>query len=203
MGGGVWKRFTATFDYDALTMTLTPNPSYDAPDAWDRSGLFLINTGAITIIDVRAGTPAATAGLTKGETIQAINGAAVSTMTLRSIRDTLIGKPGDVVHLTVKSKDEHDAQRRPHPRRLRVTRCCVIPSVAQRSRGTGTCHCAAITQMATCETPLLRVYVALIRRNVLRWRYKRHRAALRTTLRRDRPELLHVQSPTAAPNPRF
>ena len=105
VGGGVWKRFTATFDYDALTMTLTPNPSYDAPDAWDRSGLFLINTGAITIIDVRAGTPAATAGLTKGETIQAINGAAVSTMTLRSIRDTLIGKPGDVVHLTVKSKD--------------------------------------------------------------------------------------------------
>jgi C-terminal processing protease CtpA/Prc len=71
----------------------------------DRSGLFLINNGAITIIDVRPGTPAASAGLVKGESIASVNGMAVSTMTLRAIRDALIGKPGDVVHLVVTSKD--------------------------------------------------------------------------------------------------
>jgi hypothetical protein len=105
VGGSVWKRFTLTLDYDKLTMTLTPNAAFSTADAMDRSGLFLINNGAITIIDVRPGTPAASAGLVKGESIASVNGMAVSTMTLRAIRDALIGKPGDVVHLVVTSKD--------------------------------------------------------------------------------------------------
>jgi len=105
VGGGVWKRFTLTLDYRKLTMTLTPDAAYDAPDVWDRSGLFLIKRGAITIIDVRAGTPGAQAGLTKGESIDSIDGTPASTMTLQAIREILIGKPGEVVHLVIKSKD--------------------------------------------------------------------------------------------------
>jgi hypothetical protein len=103
VGGAVWKRFTMTLDYSALTMTLAPNDAFNAPDAYDRSGMFLINPGAITIYAVRPNTPAAAAGLTKGETITSVNGTAPTT--LQAIRATLIGKPGDVVHLVVKSKD--------------------------------------------------------------------------------------------------
>jgi hypothetical protein len=103
VGGGVWKRFAMTLDYDKLTMTLVPNASFDARDTYDRSGLFLINPGAITIVDVRPGTPAAKAGLVKGEVITSVNGS--STMSLRDIRETFLGAPGTVVHLTVKAKD--------------------------------------------------------------------------------------------------
>ena len=103
VGGGVWKRFTMTLDYRALTMTLTANANFNGPDQWDHSGLFLVNTGAITIIDVRPGTPAAQAGLVKGEVITAVNGS--STLSLHDVRQTLLGAPGTVVHLTVKKKD--------------------------------------------------------------------------------------------------
>jgi hypothetical protein len=105
VGGGVWRRFTMTLDYNALTMTLTPNDAFDAPDAWDRSGVFLLNNGTVTIIDVRPGTPAARAGLTKGDAIVSVNGSPTSSMTLQAIRAVLIGQPGNVVHLVVKSKD--------------------------------------------------------------------------------------------------
>lgn len=110
IGGAVWKRFTMTLDYRALTMTLTPNPGFAGPDQWDHSGLFLVNTGAITIVDVRPGTPAAQAGLVKGEVITAVNGTAIdgspsSPLTIGDLRAVLLGTPGTVVHLTVKSKD--------------------------------------------------------------------------------------------------
>jgi hypothetical protein len=103
VGGAVWKRFTMTLDYTALTMTLTPNDAYAAPDTYDHSGLFLINPGAITIFDVRPGTPAAQAGLVKGDVLTSVNGS--STLTLRDVRNLFLGAPGTVVHLTVKSKD--------------------------------------------------------------------------------------------------
>ncbi|HVR45221.1 MAG TPA: aspartyl protease family protein [Candidatus Binatia bacterium] len=103
VGGAVWKRFTMTLDYRALTMTLTPNAAFNNPDQWDRSGMFLLNTGAITIIDVRPHTPAAEAGLIKGDVITAANGS--STLSLRHLRELFLGAPGTVVHLVVKSKN--------------------------------------------------------------------------------------------------
>jgi len=103
VGGAVWKRFTMTLDYRALTMTLTPNSNFNNPDQWDHSGMFLLNTGAITIVDVRAGTPAAQAGLVKGDVITAVNGS--STLSLRGLRGLLLGAPGTVVDLVVKSKN--------------------------------------------------------------------------------------------------
>ena len=103
VGGAVWKRFTMTLDYRQLTMTLTPNVDFDMRDQWDRSGAFLVNSGAITIVDVRPGTPAAKAGLAKGDVITSVNGS--STLSLRQVRDVFWGEPGTVVHLLVKSKD--------------------------------------------------------------------------------------------------
>jgi hypothetical protein len=108
VGGAVWRRFTMTLDYRRLTMTLTPNADFDMRDHWDRSGVFLVNNGAITIIDVRPGTPAANAGLAKGDAIVSINGS--SGLTLRQVRELFSGEPGSVERLVVKTKDgtKHD-----------------------------------------------------------------------------------------------
>ena len=103
VGGAVWKRFTMTLDYHQLTMTLTPNLDIGMRDQWDRSGAFLINSGAIAIVDVRPGTPAAKAGLAKGDVITSVNGS--STLSLREVRDVFRGERGTLVHLLVKSKD--------------------------------------------------------------------------------------------------
>jgi hypothetical protein len=103
VGGAVWKRFTMTLDYRQLTMTLTPNANFNMRDYWDRSGVFLVNNGAITIIDIRPGTPAANAGLAKGDVIVSVNG--VSGLSLCQVRELLSAKPGTVDHLVIKSKD--------------------------------------------------------------------------------------------------
>jgi membrane-associated protease RseP (regulator of RpoE activity) len=103
VGGAVWKRFTMTLDYGQLTMTLTPNADLDRRDHWDRSGVYLVNNGAITIIDVRPGTPAAKTGLAKDDVITSVNGS--SALSLRAVREVFLGEPGTVVHLVVKSKD--------------------------------------------------------------------------------------------------
>jgi Aspartyl protease/PDZ domain len=110
VGGAVWKRFTMTLDYERLTMTLTPDADFDVRDHWDRSGAFLVNNGAITIIDVRPGTPAAKAGLTKGDIITAVDGS--PELSLRDVREIFLRAPGTVVHLVVKSKDgtTHDVK---------------------------------------------------------------------------------------------
>ena len=103
VGGGVWKRFTMTLDYHGRTMTLTPNGDFSVRDEWDRSGLYLINKGGITVIDVRPGTPAATAGLKKGDVIVSLSGS--SNPSLLEVRGAFRAAPGTVVHLVIKSKD--------------------------------------------------------------------------------------------------
>ena len=103
VGGGVWKRFTMTLDYHGRTMTLTPNVDISVRDQWDRSGLFLINKGGITVIDVRPGTPAATAGLKTGDVIVSLSGS--SNPSLLEVRGAFLAAPGTVVHLVIKSKD--------------------------------------------------------------------------------------------------
>ena len=103
VGGGVWKRFTMTLDYYGRTMTLTPNGDVSVRDEWDRSGLFLINKGGITVIDVRPGTPAATAGLKTGDVIVSLSGS--SNSSLLEVRGAFDAAPGTVVHLVIKSKD--------------------------------------------------------------------------------------------------
>jgi hypothetical protein len=106
IGGNLLRRFTVTFDYYNGTMTLVPNAAFAEPDAYERSGLFLINrAGTITIVDARPGTPAADAGLVKGDVITAVNGAATSTMTLGQIRDLFAQPAGSVVTLDIAGKD--------------------------------------------------------------------------------------------------
>lgn len=103
VGGGVWKRFTVTFDYVGQTIALKPNALLGARDAYERAGLFLITTGGkVVVYDVRPGTPAAEAGIVKGDVIAAVDGTAPS---LQQARDAINGPAGTVLHVQIAAKD--------------------------------------------------------------------------------------------------
>ena len=106
VGGNLWRRFTMTLDYQKLTMALEPNADYAGRDTYERSGLFLINSsGKYVVIDVRPGTPAATAGMVKGDTLVSIDGKTASTLSLQAVRERFAQSAGTVVHLIVAGKD--------------------------------------------------------------------------------------------------
>ncbi|MBV8499825.1 MAG: aspartyl protease family protein [Candidatus Eremiobacteraeota bacterium] len=106
VGGNLLRRFAVTFDYGNGTMTLVPNSSFDEADAYERSGLFLIRHGAsIVVADARPGTPAANAGIAKGDAIASVNGTPVAQMPLYAIRQLLMQAPGTTVTLGIANKD--------------------------------------------------------------------------------------------------
>jgi len=106
VGGGIWKRFALTLDYDKLTMALVPDAAYSEPDSYERAGVFLISSGGkYVIFDVRANTPAAGAGLVKGDTIDSIDGQPASSMSLDAVRAALMRPAGTLVKLGVAAKD--------------------------------------------------------------------------------------------------
>ncbi len=106
VGGGIWKRFSMTLDYAAQTMALRPDAAFNQPDSYERAGLFLINHGgAYVVIDSRPGTPAAAAGIVKGDVLATIDGQPTSSMSLEQVRQFFFGAPGTVLHLGLVGKD--------------------------------------------------------------------------------------------------
>jgi hypothetical protein len=104
LGGGLLKRFNITFDYMHQIMSLVPNANYNAPDEFDRSGIFVINQNKIVIAAVRPGTPAADAGLAKGDVIQSIDALQGSRLTLGAARSAFRGASGSKLQLSILSK---------------------------------------------------------------------------------------------------
>jgi hypothetical protein len=105
VGGNLLRRFTVTFDYGNGTMTLVPNAAFSERDFYERSGLFLIkHSGNIVVMDARPGTPAAAAGIVKGDVISSINGTPAGTMLLGDIRSLLAQPAGTVVTLGLTGK---------------------------------------------------------------------------------------------------
>ena len=105
VGGNLLRRFTMTLDYGKLTMALTPNSSFAKRDEYERAGLFLLNMGGKKVVaDSRPGTPAAAAGIAKGDVIETIAGKDASTMTLQEVRNMFVQAPGTTIHMTVLSK---------------------------------------------------------------------------------------------------
>jgi PDZ domain/Aspartyl protease len=105
VGGGVWRRFSVTFDYPNQVMTLLQNAFSAEPDTYDRSGVFLIAPGGQpTVADVRPGTPADEAGLVRGDVLISINGKAAAGMDLAQIRSSFSEPAGTIIHLVVQGK---------------------------------------------------------------------------------------------------
>jgi PDZ domain/Aspartyl protease len=102
IGGAIWRRFVVTLDYGHKRMLLTKNDAFATPFSYDRSGLFIIQSkGAYTIISAFPGSPAAAAGLAKGDVILAVNGSPAGGTSLADLRTLLSGTSGSVVRLRV------------------------------------------------------------------------------------------------------
>jgi hypothetical protein len=106
VGGNLLRRFTITFDYRNGTMALVPNAALHEPDVYERSGLFLIRQAGNTVVaDARPGTPAASAGIVKGDVITSIDGSPAGGMSLGQIREVFYQPAGTVVTLQITGKD--------------------------------------------------------------------------------------------------
>jgi PDZ domain len=106
LGGNLLRRFDITFDYGKQTMTLVPNATFNDPDQYERSGLFLVTqSGKVIVANARPGTPASDAGIVRGDVITTVDGSPVSSMTLEAIRATFTRAAGTVIHLGLTAKD--------------------------------------------------------------------------------------------------
>ena len=106
IGGDILKRFTLSLDYTTHRMTVVPNALFAVRDTSEHAGLFLLNQGGKKIVfDVRPGTPAAAAGLVKGDAIATIDGRDATALSLQDVRAVFMGDPGTILHLGIVSKD--------------------------------------------------------------------------------------------------
>ena len=90
IGGGILRRFTVTFDYPHKQIIFAPNPRFADYEEEDKSGLAIVATGPglkrFEVLAVQPLTPAAEAGIQKGDIIAGIDAEAAADLNLASIR---------------------------------------------------------------------------------------------------------------------
>jgi hypothetical protein len=108
VGAGVLKRFNITFDYAHQQLIFERNANYGKPDVFDRSGMWLNQSGeTFEVMDVIGGGPAATAGLKVGDKILAIDGRPVGQLPLPAVREQFKSEPpGAKLRLTIQSGEQ-------------------------------------------------------------------------------------------------
>ena len=106
IGNGVLKRFTVTLDYAHRVLYLEPNSSFQDPDVctvgW--TGLSAgrnAGSGRVEVIEVENDSPAAQAGIRKGDGILAVNGASLDSYSDDQLRDAFTAAPGTVFVITI------------------------------------------------------------------------------------------------------
>jgi hypothetical protein len=105
VGERLLRRFVVTYDLARHRASFTPSTAYAQPDRVDRSGMFLIRQDDQTLaLDVRPGTPAATAGVKDGDVLLAIDGTDAKTLSLQAIRDALSNP--DASRVTLRLRDD-------------------------------------------------------------------------------------------------
>lgn len=106
LGGELWRRFTTTIDLPGGRLFLRPNGAYAEPFAATRSGLVTYRqAGRLTVADVVAASPAATAGFVVGDVIVAVNGTQASAWTSSAFRDLLNGALGTSIAFSVVGRE--------------------------------------------------------------------------------------------------
>jgi hypothetical protein len=108
IGGAILRRFTLYLDYHARRMIFEPNATVHDPFEADMSGaVFRLDDSLTTIIaDVVApDSPAAEAGLVRGDVIVSVDGVPGSQRLLGELRERL-RRPGERVALVVRRSGE-------------------------------------------------------------------------------------------------
>lgn len=91
IGMGILKRFTVSFDYGHRVMWLSKSAEFNAPDLYDRSGMWLglSQPRGLRVMDVTANGPAEKAGIRVGDVIVKVGGLPAGAATLFRIRAML------------------------------------------------------------------------------------------------------------------
>ncbi len=104
IGGEILERFTVTFDYPHQRILLEPNGHFADPFQPNQTGFSLIAKGVgfhqFECDDAEPGSPAAIAGLRKGDVLVAIDGHPASEFDLDKI-DRLFQQTGRTLRLTI------------------------------------------------------------------------------------------------------
>jgi hypothetical protein len=91
IGAAFLARFTVVFDYPHQQLILNPNMHFPSDDQEDKSGITVVAKGDalhnFEVVDVNPGSPAAKAGIQKGDVIAGVDEDAAADMTLAELRD--------------------------------------------------------------------------------------------------------------------
>ncbi|MEM0992856.1 MAG: aspartyl protease family protein [Bacteroidota bacterium] len=106
LGNQILKRFELVIDYWDEKVYLRPNKSYNDKFKFDRSGLVILASGQdldkFTVQKVIENSPAARAGVQKGDVIVSLNSLPVKTFTMENISTVLQKRVGKKIRLVVK-----------------------------------------------------------------------------------------------------
>ncbi len=102
-GYDVLAHYTVTFDYERSRMCLAPSPGF-RPPPMNRSGLGLSKRerASFTVVQARAGSPGALAGIREGDKVMAIDGRAASTLRGRDAFNAVRRPPGTRVRVSLR-----------------------------------------------------------------------------------------------------
>lgn len=109
-GYDVLAHYTVTFDYGRSRMCLEPSPGF-RPPPMNRSGLGLSKSepAAFTVVQVRARSPGARAGIREGDKVVAIDGRAAATLSGRDAFEVVRRPPGTRVRLLLRRGEKNQA----------------------------------------------------------------------------------------------
>jgi PDZ domain len=109
IGSGMLRRFIVTFDFPHHQLILEPNSHFPEPDQEDKSGLLVVAKGTnyktFEVVNVQPNSPAALAGIKKGDIIAGIDTDPAADLSLLTVRN-LFCQVGHKYKITIQRGDQ-------------------------------------------------------------------------------------------------